>query len=367
VSVAERLNEAADRLGRVEIAAPDPVALLRRKRQRRVSICGLGAVLLVVFGVATLNVARIDHSTVRTAVAAAGPSPDVRVGLATDMGVWPDAQHRPSTALELGRSFAVLLGWGGSTIVEPSEQPVEGEGGVDGPTWLTITPSSGIQLRALAVPTSSGWAFVQIGLEGVARSAETTSETTLVSAPPPANSAQVRWWAMTPEGEVSGSAAPGAPIVVHAGIETVGSALLVFVDDQGRTISARGSANDPRTAAETSNACAGSVQRGLIDGAAESADALPPVEDANTDAARTAQVLQAGTDELRRRYPGFVRAEIGPGFGRAWTGQNGGTVAIVAVEDFAIVVHLDSESACPAGAALHTSFEGVPLFFVVDE
>ena len=114
-------------------------------------------------------------------------------------------------------------------------------------------------------------------------------------------------------------------------------------------------------------ACPNSVHRRLFDGVVENADALPFIDDANTDFLFTGRVLNAGTGELRGRYPGFVRAEVGPGFGRAWEGENGGPASIRDVDDFAIVIHLESAAACPVDSALHVSFEGVPLFFVVDE
>ena len=115
-----------------------------------------------------------------------------------------------------------------------------------------------------------------------------------------------------------------------------------------------------------STQCPQSVPRRLVDGGSNvSADALPYIDNATTDRAHVAQVLAANTQSLTS-YQGYIRAEVGPGFGRAWTGQNGGQYQVVNVDDYAIIVHLDNASNCPQGVGLYTSIQDVPLFFVVD-
>jgi hypothetical protein len=113
-------------------------------------------------------------------------------------------------------------------------------------------------------------------------------------------------------------------------------------------------------------ACAGSVPRRLVDGTVAGADGLPFIDNATTDRASVERTLAAGEPELRARYPGMTRAEVGPGFGAAWRGQNGGQYDVVDVDDFAIVVHLSSAAACPQGSALYSALQGAPVFFVVD-
>ncbi|MGQ0431617.1 MAG: hypothetical protein ACT452_04325 [Microthrixaceae bacterium] len=58
------------------------------------------------------------------------------------------------------------------------------------------------------------------------------------------------------------------------------------------------------------------------------------------------------------------RVSLADGFGRAWTGENGGDYQVVDVNDFGIVVTLRSMSDCPTGAALYVASDGgLPLFF----
>ena len=134
------------------------------------------------------------------------------------------------------------------------------------------------------------------------------------------------------------------------------------------TSSAGRSAAVPSQSAVASTACPNSVRRRLVEGvgANESADGLPSIDNASTDVARVQQALAAHESELRMSYPDVVGLDVGPGYGRAWTGQNGGQYRIVDVHDYAIVVHLRTTSACPQGADLYVGVDNVPLFFVVD-
>ena len=62
----------------------------------------------------------------------------------------------------------------------------------------------------------------------------------------------------------------------------------------------------------------------------------------------------------------MITADVGPGFGRAWTGQNGGKYQVVNVDDYAIIIHLQTPADCPPPPALYTAINNVPLFFVID-
>ena len=120
------------------------------------------------------------------------------------------------------------------------------------------------------------------------------------------------------------------------------------------------------SASQTFESCPGSVPRRTIEGTEIGADALPNADDSITDPARATEILSDNIDELRRRYPASVNAEVGPGFGRAWTGDNGGEYRIVSVDDYGIVVHFATETACPTGGDVHAGIGNMPLFFVVD-
>ena len=147
-------------------------------------------------------------------------------------------------------------------------------------------------------------------------------------------------------------------VSVLAVVVVVGVAVLWTRHDRGPTV-----ATVPGTVA-ASVACPRSIPRRSVEpGVDVSADALPPLASAMTDAAVVARTLADNEDELHRRYPGLVSAEVGPGFGRAWTGTNGGPVQIVDVDDYAIVVHLDSLRSC-ANVPLYAGVGNVPVFVV---
>lgn len=66
--------------------------------------------------------------------------------------------------------------------------------------------------------------------------------------------------------------------------------------------------------------------------------------------------------QIRDQYD-VTAVELSDGFGRAWTGENGGDYDIVNVDDFGILVTLASTDACPRDSALHVAEAGLPLFF----
>ena len=115
-----------------------------------------------------------------------------------------------------------------------------------------------------------------------------------------------------------------------------------------------------------SGACPESVPRRLVDGVIAGADALPYIDNAFTDRDQVERALVEDEPLLRSRYPAMTSAEVGPGFGAAWTGQNGGAYDVVNVDDFAIVVHLSSVAGCPSPEVLHGELYQAPVVFVVD-
>lgn len=108
--------------------------------------------------------------------------------------------------------------------------------------------------------------------------------------------------------------------------------------------------------------CPGSVVR-AIDGGHPLADALPPVHEARTDRSEAASLFDQDRPGLIDRYRP-VAIELAPGFGRAWEGENGGEFEVVDVDDFGIVIRLETAASCPVDAALHVRSENwLPLFF----
>jgi hypothetical protein len=111
-------------------------------------------------------------------------------------------------------------------------------------------------------------------------------------------------------------------------------------------------------ASEVAALCPGSIA-----GRAESADGLPNVHEILVDGSQVQAVLAGNEAALRSRYPNVTSLEVGPGFGQAWDGTNGGGYGIVEVRDFGIIVHLRSRADCPSGESLFASIGRVPLFF----
>ncbi|MDH4148012.1 MAG: hypothetical protein OEY23_22880 [Acidimicrobiia bacterium] len=113
-------------------------------------------------------------------------------------------------------------------------------------------------------------------------------------------------------------------------------------------------------------ACPGSVARRAVEGTPVGADGLPHLDGAIIDPLVADRVLSDSLEQLRRTHPALVTAEVGPGFGRAWVGENGGDHRVVDVDDFGIVVHLSHEVDCPGADLDNAAIRDVPLFFVVD-
>ncbi|HZA41548.1 MAG TPA: hypothetical protein VFA00_13105 [Actinomycetota bacterium] len=90
---------------------------------------------------------------------------------------------------------------------------------------------------------------------------------------------------------------------------------------------------------------------------------MPYVDEAVVERSDAEMALALIEGDLRDRYSGIVDVVVGPGFGRAWVGLQGGPYAVVAVDDFAVVVVLASLEDCPEGVELHMTHHGVPIYF----
>ncbi|MGH9228421.1 MAG: hypothetical protein ACRD07_06760 [Acidimicrobiales bacterium] len=118
------------------------------------------------------------------------------------------------------------------------------------------------------------------------------------------------------------------------------------------------------SSADAAVQCPGSVPRRGVDEGGASADALPYIDDAVVDRSDAETALPLIEGDLRGRYSGIVDVVVGPGFGRAWVGEQGGSYAVVAADDLAVVAVLASVEDCPQGVELHVTLHSVPVFFV---
>ena len=78
-----------------------------------------------------------------------------------------------------------------------------------------------------------------------------------------------------------------------------------------------------------------------------SPDGLPPVQAVTIDPAVAERSLDTREADLRARYPDIVDARIGPGYGHTWSVDANGRTAVVAVDDYAIILTLRSRRNCP--------------------
>jgi hypothetical protein len=114
--------------------------------------------------------------------------------------------------------------------------------------------------------------------------------------------------------------------------------------------------------------CPDSVPRRAVEGGVPSdGDALPELSNAVTEPAAAEATLERDSASLKQRYPAAFDLRVGPGFGWAWTGVNGGDYSIVQVESFGIEVRLADPASCPIGSELYVysgTFPSAPLFFL---
>ena len=110
--------------------------------------------------------------------------------------------------------------------------------------------------------------------------------------------------------------------------------------------------------------CPGSTpwERGIADG-------LPAVASAVTDLTVADRALRATRSTLMHEYTGAVSVTVGPGYGRAWVQDSAGRVTVVAVADYALIVHLRSKRDCPTGGTMpvgNATSDNVPVLLAGD-
>jgi len=203
-----------------------------------------------------------DSGGLADAVTGEPTPPDGPIGLGNSAPFWPDAQHRPSSAVALAHELSAFLGWGDSANVEMCvvgrstcrgdpefetnwSQVEEGVAADGTPMTLRIGNSAGRDgVIATAVRTDSGWAFSEIGQGpfGYGGPVVAAGPVSAVLALPrfPAGTQEVKWWAATDDGERSGAVRAGSAIRIPASARSIASALVVFVDQRGVALGAEG-------------------------------------------------------------------------------------------------------------------------------
>jgi hypothetical protein len=109
------------------------------------------------------------------------------------------------------------------------------------------------------------------------------------------------------------------------------------------------------------NVCPGTVVEETGTG-----DGLPSSESGVEDRGRVEAVLEASRTAILDRYPMITALDVGPGGGLVWDRSPDGTSTIRSTPTFAIRAHLEQASDCPPPADVNTSYDGVPVLFVVD-
>ena len=99
------------------------------------------------------------------------------------------------------------------------------------------------------------------------------------------------------------------------------------------------------------------------------ADGLPPADQAVNDRATAQRSLASNQFGLRGQYSTAAAITVGPGYGRAWSRDAAGRVSVVAVNDYAIMVHFRSRADCPkspSGPIGSATPDDVPVFVAQD-
>jgi hypothetical protein len=169
----------------------------------------------------------------------------------------------------------------------------------------------------------------------------------------------------------------GVSVVAGLAVGTVAALLVAGLTGHGGRPSEGGRATGPTTSSLERQVPLATAPAGQVRDAASvatlcstyatplnqmGADGLPNLAQAITDSRYASHVLVRQLAVLQGQYPG-AKLEVGPGFGRAWVGKIGGDYSIVAIHDYAIIVHLQRAEQCPPAGQLFISIENVSMFF----
>lgn len=193
-----------------------------------------------------------------------------------------------------------------------------------------------------------------------------------------------QWRASQPPLRVDATAVPrrvrrervvlvGAAVVV---VIAVSGALFAVTRSSGSTPSIESPAGtSPSTSPTTSTTLGRSIptvstasaedcfSREVIDGYGP--DGLPPLDTvkAAPDLSQMTELADTLEGRIQGTFPGVVDVSPGPGFGRAWTRDEQGTVQVVPVNDYWLIVTVSDASQCPTIPGGVGSIGGASLFF----
>jgi hypothetical protein len=97
-----------------------------------------------------------------------------------------------------------------------------------------------------------------------------------------------------------------------------------------------------------------------VDGGNPSADALPNIADTERDSGAAQRAFDADHVPVAGQFRATV-AVLGAGYGKAWTGVNGGEYSVVDISDYALLLVVP-EGSCPTAPAVRRTPHGLPIF-----
>lgn len=239
------LNDLArDAVAAAPTRLPDLIGIRRRvdrRRRKRRIVVGVACVPLVILGAAgAWNALNLDDAPAQV-IAAGGSEITAEPGAeqpAVSPGefVWPAPPQDFNTWGELTNAFVgEVLGW-------PSDQ-VRLDGGTDetGPQSLTLVHlEDDSELHLLAIPSTNGWGFVQIGDGNISLSETLTGGLAVRFRPPgtaASNTVEIRY----SDGEITSTITADAELALPAGraIDSVVSVLITHraADDDVLSVS----------------------------------------------------------------------------------------------------------------------------------
>jgi hypothetical protein len=243
-------SERLDRLAQQALEAAPPaklsltdIANRAETRRRRSTALRSGAGVVAIVVAVALGWSLQDNDADRLQVAAVDEATGGTVEL-NDVGIWP-AGAGASDPTTLAEDFArQVLGWQDATVSADPARPGD-------PTWVTIQdPSSGTQLRALAVPAADieHWWFVQIGSGLIYGPGAEGLRVDLAS--PPAGASQVEVYAATETGtrRFQGPVDSTTTSIELTGIadrSDVSSILILYENSDGKVLAVAGGVIDP--------------------------------------------------------------------------------------------------------------------------
>lgn len=243
MSVDQQVRDAGTRLAELPVEVPDLDALVRHRHRRRSAAMTGAIVLLLVVVVGSALVVRqpaerspagqgeVPADQGRDAAANRRPVTDEPIGLFAHESLWPaDGRTHPTVEGVASQFASEVLGWDESVLLVEAHP----HGG------MVVTVSSGDRsVLVRAVAREDGWSLFSVG-EGIGLGIDDGS-TLITYGPRPLGTVAVQSWVLLDGVErVATHSDPTLRVMVDAPPTSIQSAVVVFLDAEGRALGASG-------------------------------------------------------------------------------------------------------------------------------